>query len=980
LVSEGFLLSMTIIPSLFEAFLKCPIKCWLRATSEIASGNTYAEWVRTQNESFRATETERLLAEAPEGEPARSPSRENLKAGKWRLAVDIVVQATLPTPSGGASYPSPTNPGSSTNPTDSSNSGPRATRLSEVFALETRLHAVERVPSEGRGKPAEFIPIRFVFTNKLGKDDKLLLAFDGYVLSESLGRAIAAGKIIHGDDHATLKVKTAALAGEVRKRLEKIAALLSSHAPPDLVLNRHCAECQFQAWCRQKALEKDDLSLLARMSEKERKKLHSKGIFTVTQLSYTFRPRRRPKRLRDKRERYHHSLKALAIREKKIHIVGSPELKIEGTPVYLDVEGLPDRDFYYLIGVRIGDGESAVQHSLWADSTQDEKRIWNEFLDILASVKEPVLVHYGSYETTFLARMTARHGNPPEGSGAMKAIAGAVNLVSVIFAQIYLPTLSNGLKDLAAWFGFKWSGPIQAGTHAIALRQQWEQQAEALLKRNLTSYNSEDCQALALVAKAVAQACGRDAAANTADHPLCDVINADSLPKQNTMWRKFTSPIPAFEEINKAARWDYQRDRIYIRTNNRLKRAAKAQSRTSRGAMRINEEIICERPRVCPHCKRKGMKLLYGAARILCDLRFSKYGLRRWIVKYHFRSYYCAGCRVCFGKPKEFWQGTKYGRNVAALLIFKTVDLCMKQRTIAQELNRLYQLRLPERQVHRFKARAADFYEDSRRKILTEMVKGAVIHADETRIALHTKSAYVWVFATFREVAYFYAESREGDLPLKLLDGFEGVLVSDFYAAYDSLPCSQQKCLLHLMRDLNDAVLNDPYDEEIKEIVTSFAILLNGIVETTDRWGLKCHFLRKHLLDVDRFYRQLSRASYHSEAALKCKERFEKNREKLFTFLNHSGVPWNNNNAEHAIKAFARLRRAIDGLSTPEGIEDYLVLLSVCQTCKYMGVDFLDFLRSGEKDIHAFAESRRGRRRRSPRSEPNIGGHIGGQY
>jgi len=35
-----------------------------------------------------------------------------------------------------------------------------------------------------------------------------------------------------------------------------------------------------------------------------------------------------------------------------------------------------------------------------------------------------------------------------------------------------------------------------------------------------------------------------------------------------------------------------------------------------------------------------------------------------------------------------------------------------------------------------------------------------------------------------------------------------------------------------------------------------------------------------------------------------------------------------------------------------------------------MGVDFLDFLRSGEKDIHAFAESRRGRRRRSPTGKP----------
>jgi predicted RecB family nuclease len=249
--------------------------------------------------------------------------------------------------------------------------------------LETRLYAVERVPPDGRGKAAQFIPVRFVFTNKLGKDEKLLLAFDAFVLSDILRRGIGLGKIIHGDNHATLKVKTQPPFAEVRKRLEKITTLLSNPTPPDLILNRHCAECEFQDRCRQKAMEKDDLSLLAGMNEKERKKHHSKGIFTITQLSCTFRPRRRPRRLRDKREKYHHSLKALAIRERNIHIIGSPELKIEGTPVYLDVEGLPDRDFYYLIGVRIGTGESAVQHSLWADSLQDEKHIWNAFLSIL---------------------------------------------------------------------------------------------------------------------------------------------------------------------------------------------------------------------------------------------------------------------------------------------------------------------------------------------------------------------------------------------------------------------------------------------------------------------------------------------------------------------------------------------------------------------------------------------------------------------
>lgn len=128
-------------------------------------------------------------------------------------------------------------------------------------------------------------------------------------------------------------------------------------------------------------------------------------------------------------------------------------------------------------------------------------------------------------------------------------------------------------------------------------------------------------------------------------------------------------------------------------------------------------------------------------------------------------------------------------------------------------------------------------------------------------------------------------------------------------------------------------------------------------MKTIDRWGLKSRFLRKHLVDVARFYKRISSAGQPSTAASKWKIRFNKDRDKLFTFLTHDGVTWNNNNAEHAIKAFARLRRTIEGLSTPKGIEEYLILLSVCQTCKYSSLDFLGFLRSGETDIGTFAAS-----------------------
>jgi hypothetical protein len=285
-------------------------------------------------------------------------------------------------------------------------------------------------------------------------------------------------------------------------------------------------------------------------------------------------------------------------------------------------------------------------------------------------------------------------------------------------------------------------------------------------------------------------------------------------------------------------------------------------------------------------------------------------------------------------------------------------------------LKAFFDLDIFHAEVNHLKASAAGFYEETRKRILARLVSGQLIHADETRIVLKGTTAYVWVFASFHEVVFLFAETREGDLLRESLAGFQGVLVSDFYAAYDAMPCPQQKCLIHLMRDLNDVVLDHPYDQEVKKIAAGFADLLKAIVETIDRRGLKRHFLRKHRLQVQQFYRRLQNTAWQSEPALRCKERFEKNRGKLFTFLDYDAVPWNNNNAEHAIKAFAKLRRAIVGLSTPKGMEEYLVLLSVCQTCKYMGVDFLDFLRSGEKDIHAFAESRRGRRRRSPISEP----------
>jgi hypothetical protein len=243
--------------------------------------------------------------------------------------------------------------------------------------------------------------------------------------------------------------------------------------------------------------------------------------------------------------------------------------------------------------------------------------------------------------------------------------------------------------------------------------------------------------------------------------------------------------------------------------------------------------------------------------------------------------------------------------------------------------------------------------------ILARIVAVNVAHVDETPINLHDRTGYVWVLASLEEVVYLYRPTREGDFLHELLKPFAGVLVSDFFSAYDALPFQQQRCLLHLIRDLNADILHNPYDGELKGLGSEFGRLLRPIIATVDTFGLKKRHLGKHKAEVGRFFHALASRQYGSETAAGYRERLLKNEGRLFTFLDHDGVPWNNNNAECAIKRFACYRRLADGQIREEGLKDYLLLLSICQTCRYKGVSFLKFLLSGEEGVDQYCQANR---------------------
>lgn len=410
-----------------------------------------------------------------------------------------------------------------------------------------------------------------------------------------------------------------------------------------------------------------------------------------------------------------------------------------------------------------------------------------------------------------------------------------------------------------------------------------------------------------------------------------------------------------FQHISKAAYFDYQRNKVYWR--NELKKQSPVGSsvikkpKPGQGSMAwqpktINEVVIMPPRKVCPKC---GCTKLYQSHEtkssvLQTDLKFTASGIRQYVTEYRSGTAKCSRC----GK-KTMNQNLRimhYGDNLFALAINYYVNYHISNELVSKLIQEHYGIWISPMYMVMYKNRWWNkTWEPVATYIKKIVLNSPVIHIDETTIKLSKESGYVWVFAATHTVFYHYASSREVSFLQELLKDYKGVIVSDFYPGYETLKIKSQKCLIHLIRDLNDDLFKHQFDQEYKILVAAFSKLLRAIIETVDKHGLKKTYLEKHVKDTIAFYNNYIDQDYKSELSTKYSKRFKKHWEELWTFLNHDNVPWNNNNAEAAVKAFAQHRRGVKGQMHVRGITEYLQMLTVAQTCRYRNLSFLSLLR-----------------------------------
>jgi predicted RecB family nuclease len=261
-----------ITTDILESYLQCRYKSHLKLVGEQGTPSDYGQLLQGARARVRLMATDKLLSQYGAREILRSLT---VTPAVLKRGVPLVLDATV-----------------------------------EDEGLAVRFDAVQRAPGPSRLGDFHYLPVLFHDTERCSQIQRSLLELYGLILGALQGREPGYGVLMHGLSCEVSRITLRLRDGQARRVLQELRDLQAG-TPPRRILNRHCPLCEFRQRCHAEALAQDDLSLLRGMSAKEITKYHQRGIFTVTQLSCTFRPRKRRQSLPAKPPLHQASLQAL---------------------------------------------------------------------------------------------------------------------------------------------------------------------------------------------------------------------------------------------------------------------------------------------------------------------------------------------------------------------------------------------------------------------------------------------------------------------------------------------------------------------------------------------------------------------------------------------------------------------------------------------------------------------------------------------
>jgi hypothetical protein len=302
---------------------------------------------------------------------------------------------------------------------------------------------------------------------------------------------------------------------------------------------------------------------------------------------------------------------------------------------------------------------------------------------------------------------------------------------------------------------------------------------------------------------------------------------------------------------------------------------------------------------------------------------------------------WCPKCRIKVEPVvTDALPNSTLGNRVLVLSAWLHYALGNTLSQIVEVFNFHVQMKLSQGGLVQMWHRLADVLYGWYEQIHREALDSAVLHADESGWRVDGKTHWLWCFA-HNTLTYFMIDGCRGSPALLkfFCEEFAGILVSDFWGAYNAVACAlRQTCLVHLFRDL----------EHVEKYKTpgaawpAFAKQLRRLLGDAIRlWRRKTEYSAEEYASrrsrIGQRLESLVDADWACPQARRLIKRLRRHRDDMFTFLDQPGVPFDNNLAERSIRPAVIIRKNSNGNRSENGANMQAILMSILFTLKKRG-------------------------------------------
>jgi transposase len=322
------------------------------------------------------------------------------------------------------------------------------------------------------------------------------------------------------------------------------------------------------------------------------------------------------------------------------------------------------------------------------------------------------------------------------------------------------------------------------------------------------------------------------------------------------------------------------------------------------------------------------------------------------VVEHQVVQGWCEACQQ-WHTPEVKWSASvgqgRMGERLTGLVGYMRSFLRLPYRLIQAFLEAVYRLKVSVGELVNLSQKVEQKLTGEVARIQEEARASPYVHMDETGWRENGQNGYIWcmVADTPQPVRYFeYHRSRAGQVVQSMLgEEFKGVVVSDFYSAYNIYQGLHQRCWVHLLRDLAEIRQEHPENGEIVAWsvgVKNLYYLGRSMLSTADKdkKAYEQGTPEDNLTSLtNKIY--LMGMMYAAKKGHPCQalaKRLLRHMDELFQFVVHPNLAPDNNLAERSLRSLVVQRKISGGSRSSSGSETTMRLATLFQTWSARGL------------------------------------------